>query len=294
MSWLKRAIGGNKKGLKAAIDDLLASGQPVDCAALADQYHVKPEKAEELFHEAARPVFFAELGRLLAAGDYTASSGESVGARLGLSPDVSRSMAHEFATARIEIEVEAALADAMVTADERAALDALAATLGVDVPAHRRQEVLAGEAIWFAGNMPLPIVDPPLLLKSSEVCHHAAKAEAVEDRQRTVRVNYQGVSARVKIVKGVYYNVGTVQAERVAEGYQHSFGTGVFCATNKRLLWISGEKVITIPLGKIVAYEVFGNAIKIFKDTGKPLTFFWGGTNKIASIYAARVIEELR
>lgn len=95
-------------------------------------------------------------------------------------------------------------------------------------------------------------------------------------------------------MKGVSYRLGSIQAFDQTEGYQHSFGTGALCMTNKRLLWVSPQKSISVLLSNVVRFDPFSDGLKIFKGTGKPLLFVWQGEDRVATVLAQRVIQELR
>ena len=184
------------------------------------------------------------------------------------------------------------LADGLIEPTEDAHLKAEASALGVSVP--NNAELESARNLWKAANSPLPLIDPPLLLKRGEVCHQVCEATAFEDRSRTVRVNYGGPTARVRIMKGVYYSVGSVRVQSEKEEYSHELGSGVLCSTNVRLLFVSPQKSISIPLGKIIQCQPYSDGVKIFKDAGKPLTFVFPAVSKIEVLRCMRVIEECR
>jgi hypothetical protein len=123
---------------------------------------------------------------------------------------------------------------------------------------------------------------------------HGVRATASEQRQRTVRMNYGGPTASIRIAKGVYYRTGSIGLNRVSEGYMHSFGMGVLGATNTRLLWVSPEKSISIPLQKIVMFEPYVDGLKVIKDTGKPVLFVFDSEDRASMVRISRAIEELR
>lgn len=197
--------------------------------------------------------------------------------------------------AKIEPAVQAALADDLLSPEEDARIERLRERYGgIQLDEQTGQQLQAARDQYLAWSSPLEPVNVPLMLKKGEWCAHAVKATVLEERQRTVRVNYAGPTARVRIMKGVYYRVGSVQAERVTESYHHTFGDGVLGATNKRLLWVSPQKSLSIPLQKIVMFEPFIDGIKIIKDTGKPLLFVFEGPDQASMVRISRVIEELR
>ncbi|TCD02209.1 hypothetical protein EYB45_09480 [Erythrobacteraceae bacterium CFH 75059] len=202
--------------------------------------------------------------------------------------------AHCFA--KITAVTDAVLDDGLLSPDEEAKLSAAMDRYGNPPLDPVTQGKLDAARLQFAAwNTPLDPVEAPLLLKRGEWCVHGIQATAYEERQRTTRIAYAGPTARIKIMKGVYYRAGSAQVARKTEAYHHSFGSGFLCATNKRLLWVAPNKTVTIPLNKIIMFEPFSDGIKVFKDTGKPVLFeFDEGENQPAMVRISRTIEELR
>ena len=196
---------------------------------------------------------------------------------------------------KIEPAVIAALEDGLLSPEEDARVQRLRDRYGgIQLDEKTNGQLIAARSQYVAWTTPLEPVQTPLLLKSGEWCAHAVKATAYEERQRTTRVNYAGPSARVRIAKGIYYRAGSVQTQRITESYQHSLGDGVLGATNKRLLWVSPQKSVNIPLQKIVMFEPFIDGLKVIKDTGKPILFVFENADEAGMVRLSRVIEELR
>lgn len=198
--------------------------------------------------------------------------------------------------AKIQPVIDAALDDGLLSPEEEQRISSALARYGDPTLGPITQGKLDAARLQFAAwNAPLDPVMSPLLLKRGEWCVHGIQATAYEERQRTTRIDYAGPTARIKIMKGVYYRVGSAKLSRKTEAYSHSFGSGVLCATNKRLLWVAPNKTITIPLYKILMFEPFSDGIKVFKDTGKPILFeFDEGENQHAMVRISRTIDELR
>jgi hypothetical protein len=201
----------------------------------------------------------------------------------------------EHCTPRLGAAVNAALEDGLLSPEEEQRIDRVRQRYGgIGFGPDTQHLLSAAKAQYAAWAEPLAPINVPLLLKKGEWCVHAVKAVANEQRQRTVRVDYHGGQARVRLAKGLYYTAGSVRANRVSEAYYHSFGDGVLGATNSRLLWVSPEKSISIPLSKIVMFEPYTDGIKIIKDTGKPVLFVFDGEDKASMVRISRTIEELR
>lgn len=201
----------------------------------------------------------------------------------------------DHAGSRISQVVQAALDDGVLDPQEDARIADVIARYGEPrIDDESRQLMHRARQQYHAMTAPLEPVETTLLLRRGEYAVYGQLAEAVELRQRTVRVNYSGPSARVRIMKGVYYSVGSMNVGRETQEFMHSFGDGVLVATNKRLLWVSPQKTISVALGKIVSFEPYSDGIRVHKDTGKPLGFRWPGDDGIAAVWIGRAIEELR
>lgn len=200
-----------------------------------------------------------------------------------------------YAARKIEVVVNAALEDGVLDPEEDARIARVVERYGSpQIDPKSRAIMDRARALHHAMTAPFPEVRTPLLLKKGEQCVFGAQAEAMEERSRTVRVNYGGPSARIRIMKGVYYSMGSVGVSRETEAFTHSFGSGVLAVTNKRLLWMSPAKSINIPLGKIVMFEPFSDGVKIYKETGKPILFTWTNDKGVGSVWVGRAIDELR
>jgi hypothetical protein len=191
--------------------------------------------------------------------------------------------------------VQEILADGMIDPEEDQRVDRFMAMVGQSTLAAETARMLEeGREMYRASTAELVAVDAPVLLKKGEFCVYAVGAEALEERSRTVKVGYHGPSARIRIAKGIYYNAGSMAVSRQTDIFEHSFGIGVLCVTNKRLLWISAQKSISTPLNNVVRYDPYSDGMRIMKGTGKPLLFMWAEKPRVATIYASRAIEELR
>jgi hypothetical protein len=201
----------------------------------------------------------------------------------------------QYCAERLKPIVEAALADNLLTPEEELRIDRARHRYGgIQLDAQTEVLMSSARSQHEAWATPLLPIETMLMLKRGEWCVHSVPASAHEERQKTTRVNYQGATASVRIVKGVYYRAGSIQAERVTEAYMHSFGDGILAATNQRIMWISPQKSISIPLAKIVQYVPYVDGIKLVKDTGKPLLFVFPQNDPASMVRIGRTIEELR
>lgn len=130
----------------------------------------------------------------------------------------------------------------------------------------------------------------PINLENGEVIIWVFKnTEYFTPRTRTQYVGAsQGVSVRV--MKGVYYRVGSFKGRPVQTQYLSNEGTGDFVITNRNIYFLSPLKVIKLPARKIVAVEPHSDGLSISRDgvNSKPAIFTlddpWFATNAITRI----------
>jgi hypothetical protein len=127
---------------------------------------------------------------------------------------------------------------------------------------------------WKLANGILPNLEPDFLLQKGEQCiYKSYRCEVLERKEITKRVNYAGPKARIKIAKGLSYNIGSYNVSTQKETVSVSKGVGKLNLTTKRILFKSGDKGVTVTLSSIIDIEPFSDAVIITKSTGKPLIF---------------------
>lgn len=281
------------EGFRAAIAQLGVTH--ADVPLLADEFAVSAGDADRLFLENRRPRFIEHMESAYRENRFDAAALTDWAKSIGLTEGDTALYIASFRRTKIETLTAEILADGEIDPAEDARLSALLRQLGnVELDEQSQTTISDARTLYHALRADLPIVNPPVLLKRGEVCHHVEKCEATEHRQRTTRVNYAGPVANIHIANGLSYRVGSLSVSRSVEDYEQSFGSGALCLTNKRLLWIGQQKTLSILIPSIVHYESFLDAITVRKGTGKPVTFYWGHPNRTATAMAVRVIVECR
>ena len=296
MQWLKRLFRrADYESANVAIETAIRNNASPDLAQIAERNGVSEKRAAELFESA-----LATLVRQRVTDGVNASQvpsqqiyDEVIG--LGFPPDRAKRLLEDAVSDHFTELVLTILDDGQVDPTEDKRLNEFTAMIGQSVLSPDTKAAIdRGRELYRVYSGPLEPVDAPVLLKRGEFCVYVVTAEALEDRSRTVRVNYHGPTVRIPIMKGVSYRLGSIQPFRQKEDYQHSFGIGALCMTNQRLLWISPQRSISVPLSNIVRFDPFSDGLNIFKGTGKPLLFVWQGEDRVATVLAQRVIQELR
>ena len=186
--------------------------------------------------------------------------------------------------------LEAALADRRYTPKEEASLTQLAASLGVtlSLDAAATAATQRCRLLWEIENGRLPEIAAPITLQRKEVCHFACECSWRELRTRTVRVNYSGPTASIRIMKGVYWRMGSIAPKRVTETDLVEVTRGTLYVTNKRVLLdgANGNKAVT--WRAVFGQELYSDAIKLEKASGKdPYLFVAPSDIEVASTVIA-------
>lgn len=164
-----------------------------------------------------------------------------------------------------------ALDDRRYSPSEETAVRKLAADLGVrlELDSQTTEKLDRFRLLWQIENGQLPVIAAPITLQRKEVCHYICDCSWRELRTRTVRVNYSGPTARVRIMKGVYWRVGSIAPQRVTETNLVETASGTLYVTSKRVILdgAAGNKSVT--WRTVFGQEVFADAIKLEKSAGK-------------------------
>ncbi len=126
---------------------------------------------------------------------------------------------------------------------------------------------------WRIENGETPDVNVPIKLKRGEVCHFFTPMEHFEERTVTRRVRYGGPAASIRIAKGIYWRMGDIGVSRVTENVLAPLGQGTLYLTSSRLLFDGDRKSTSIPLSKVINFQLYTDGVKIEKDSGKDQVF---------------------
>lgn len=166
-------------------------------------------------------------------------------------------------------------ADNYLTPEEEAELNSLREELGLTdedlAPTRPYLERLRRFTALKDGR--LPVLHADILLKKGETCHFEVPCELMEEVTRTRYTGgSQGVSFR--IAKGVYYRVGGFQGKPVRETYNEVTDRGTLYITNKRIIFVGAKKNVTYPLGSIVNFVKYKDAVQFQKENETAPRYF--------------------
>jgi len=117
----------------------------------------------------------------------------------------------------------------------------------------------------------LPAISNPesqvnVVFKADEILHWGMAANMMKRKKVTTRINYGGLTASVKIMKGVRYRVGSMNVGSVSKEIMDHEDSGIFYITNQRIGYIGYRKQFSFPFKKIGSLELRPDGLHIFKD----------------------------
>lgn len=127
---------------------------------------------------------------------------------------------------------------------------------------------------WELNNGIFEELTPDFILNRNEVCFYRnQQVELLERKEVTNRLDYAGPRARVKIAKGLSYNLGSYSYSTSKTLKEISKGIGIVNVTTKRILFKTDSKNTVIRLSEIVDIEPYQNGVVIFRSSGNPYIF---------------------
>jgi len=138
----------------------------------------------------------------------------------------------------------------------------------------------------------LPTITPTILLKRSEIAHFHCMAEFWEERvtQRGYEGGSHGVS--IRIAKGVYYRVGAHKGRLVTETGIVKVDQGTLVITNQRIVFNGFAKSFSIPMGKLINYVVYEDAIQLDKEGKAKPAYFKVEDPEIAAVLISAIAQK--
>lgn len=214
---------------------------------------------------------------------------EEVAKRLRLPSAVSERIQNEKMTDLVQRTLDSAIADRRLSPEEEAELQAIAENLQAKLKPADEATTAALDyfrLIWRLEQGELPVVETHLHLRRGEVCHAAWPVTHLEFRKVTRSVRYGGPVARVRLMPGVYYRIGEVSVERVADDVLQPLDDGTLFLTSQRLIFNGSKKNVSLPCPKILNFVVHADGLQIEKDTGRDLFFrFKGDETKLPELW---------
>lgn len=190
---------------------------------------------------------------------------------LCISKDLETRISNQVKSLYVDKFVKGVVSQGSLSPQDERDLKQLAKNLNYDLSLSQSQlnTLSRLKMIWAIQNGELPIVDATINLYSGEKCYFSRPAKWYQYKTVTQRVNYSGLSTRIRICKGVSYRIGTVRPQRITSEVLAPVDAGMLYVTDRRIVLLGNRKTSTTRLNKIVSFTPYNDGVEIFKETGK-------------------------
>lgn len=108
-------------------------------------------------------------------------------------------------------------------------------------------------------------------LKPNEFCYYAPtqRVRWQEQRTRTIRTNYSGLSSNIRITKGLNYRMGSIKHNSNKTTEWKDVFIGIPFLTNKRIIFVNENGMKVINLSNIVGMKSFSDGTHLYRESGK-------------------------
>lgn len=258
-----------EKALQTCVtDDVITDEEAVGLTRLQDLLGLRDEDVREIERHVTHPRYRMALADVFRDGVVTDAESEGLASlrkALRINERAAREMWHGDAKPVFEQARAAAANNERLSSGELQLLDSLAKNFRIAIsPDLATQEQLARyRAYWLMENGTYPEVAVPLALQRKEACHFSCASTRHEMKSETATKNYDGRTARIRIMKGVYYRFGSFQAQRVRRGDLRQIDSGTLYVTNRRIIFDGMRRKFVISFAKVIAFTPYSDAIGI-------------------------------
>jgi hypothetical protein len=189
----------------------------------------------------------------------------------------------ELAAPLVRERLDQAIADRRLAPHELDDVRAYAQSLGiVELKFDSRFQALVDRfsLLWRIENGQLPSVAAPITLHEGESCFWSGEAEWHESRAASLRTG-------IRVMKGLFLRAGSVGPSPVNREDLRRLEGGVLCITSKRVLLAGASKGYELRYSSVFGIEVFSDAIRVEKASGRSPVLLVADPEVPAAILAA-------
>lgn len=245
------------------------------------------------WREIVGPIYRDQLRSAATAGSLTDAAKaelETLAASLHLPATMIADIRKDELTPLVQRVLNAAIADKRLSPEEEAQVAAIAKNLDL-VPTQDGETTRVLDRyrlLWRIDQGELPEVAVPIHLQQGEVCRLMLPATRFETRSATRAIGYAGPTVRIRLAKGVYWNMGRLAVNRETSEQWKEQGTGTLYVTSKRVLFDGSTRSIVLPLRRIIQFTMHTDGVQLAKDSGKDQLFtFTADTEVIGAVLGA-------
>lgn len=292
--------GTYEHALRAFLQDLEISDEEAEyLRQLASSLGLSEGQRADSLRALVTPHFAEAVRKVIEDGEISlddANELKSLGARLALPETDQDNIRREIVAPVATKEFNKMIADRRLTESEYSAWLLLCKKLRIN-PEHSEKTRLDLERFKLLARIDagdLPEVTCSVSLQKSEVCHFVTGASWAEVRTSTKRIDYGAVSGRVKVMKGVYFRLGSVAPKRISEEALTTLDEGEMLITSKRVIFCGSKGSKSVTLKSLLGFEVFSDGLRLEKPNGKPPYLLFSGDIELAAAILSRKLSDQR
>lgn len=267
------------------IDTNLSSDELKNLEYLKKVFGLSDRDVNSIFNDVGQKVYSKSIEQAISDGKLSDKERDflrSLQTNLKLDDKIAKSILQQKAKPYIDQAVQEAISDERLSPEEEQELAKLIDNLGVEYNYTENTKAVMDKyrTLWKFENADLPTFDCDIILKKNEKCHFVNnRTNLLSEKINTRQVRYGGITARQKLLKGVYLRVGelTINSEPI-DGIKST--KGCLYITNQRFLFKENSqyfgKTLNIKHTVIVDFKVGQNGIQLFRENGNSVVFYFG------------------
>ena len=255
-------------------DEALSEQEMAELAHLRKLLFLSQREVNTLVEEAGRPIYNRRVKDNIADGrlsDKEEQNLDRLKKSLLLPDRVAENIYAKHAREYLQAYMDEATADNLLSEAEDEEMEAIAESLGIEIQLNEKSRSALNKMrlFWQIENGELPTLEPDINLYKTEKLYFKTVVNWYEHRRVTRSYNYGGLSARIKIAKGLYYRTGNIGVQKVSDDVLKYIDTGRLYLTNKRIIFMGSRGNKRIRLNRILEVNPFQNGVDVQKDAGK-------------------------
>lgn len=284
--------------LSACLVDMNLSDEEIEeLNHLKKLLNLTDENVNKIHEKIIGKVYQKEIDEVIKDGMITEQEKkflEKLQNNLRLNISIAEKISAESRKKLMEDRLQAIIEDGRISPTEEAEFYAIAKNLDVDVQIDDANKSMFEKLklYWTIENAELSPISVGLSLQKAEECYFSTSVGWYELRTETTRYNYAGTTARIKIMKGVYYRVGSVKVQPIKRDVLRQIDSGTLYLTNKRIIFVGSKKNSNIRLDKVLSFTPYSDGIEIGKDTGKSPFLSFTNNLEIFELLLSRLLRD--
>jgi hypothetical protein len=257
------------QALKAfTTDDAVSDAEAAYLASLRRLLNLSDRETATVEHAIVAARYRLAAGEALADARLTPAEREGLErlyTALRVPEEIHRVVWTELAAPLVRERLDEAIADRRLSPHELDEVRAYAESLGiVELQFDTRFQALVDRfsLLWRIENGQLPSVAAPITLEAGENCFWSGEAEWHESRGASMRTG-------MRAMKGLHLRAGSVARSPVTRDELRRLDAGTLYITSERILLRGAQNGLQLRHASVFAMEVFSDAIRVEKASGR-------------------------